>query len=188
MQFFRTLTCVALVGVAMPASAQNTDWSGFYAGGQLEFARANLDDTAGTTLNEGNGLMLGASGGYRFDNGDVVFGVTGAALFGRTSLEPEMAAATPDPTLNTLLRAGIELGYDLGPVLVTGGVGQTFGIMTDETDTRRTEFGSYFAIGADYMLSDDVMVGAEITRTNLDNFAGSDLTVTSFGVGAAFRF
>ncbi|ABD55895.1 porin family protein [Jannaschia sp. CCS1] len=188
MQFFRTMTCVALVGVGAPASAQNTDWSGFYAGGQLEFATADLDNMAGTTLNEGQGLMIGASGGYRFDGGDVVFGVTGAALFGSTSLEPVVPAATPDPTLDMLLRAGIEIGYDLGPVLVTGGLGQTFGVMTDATNSRRTEFGSYFAIGADYMVSDEIMVGAEITRTNLDNFAGSDLSVTSFGIGAAYRF
>lgn len=193
MQMFRTVTCVVLAGMATAAtatsaSAQDTDWSGFYAGGQLEFAAADLDDMAGNTLNEGRGLMIGAAGGYRFDNGDVVFGVTGAALFGNVNLEPEVAAVTPDPTLDVLLRAGIEIGYDLGPILVTGGVGQTFGVMTDAANDRRTEFGSYFAIGADYMLNEDIMVGAEITRTNLDNFAGSDLSVTSFGVGAAYRF
>lgn len=188
MQFFRAFACVALVGAAAPASAQSTDWSGFYAGGQLEFASVDIDTPGGVTLNEGNGLMLGAFGGYRFDLGDVVLGATGSATFGNVGVEPLVPAATLDPTLDMILRAGIEIGYDLGPVLVTGGVGQTFAVMTDAANSRQSEFGSYFGIGADFMLNEDVMIGADVTRTNLDNFSGSDVSVTSFAIGAAYRF
>lgn len=188
MQYFRALACVALAGVAAPASAQTTDWSGFYAGGQLEFASVDIDSTAGATVNEGSGLMIGAAGGYRFDLGNVVLGATGSAVFGNVGASPVTPAATPDPTLDTLLRAGIEIGYDLGPVLVTGGVGQTFAIMTNSSNRRQSEFGSYYGIGADYMLNDQIMIGADITRTNLDNFSGQDVSVTSVGIGAAYRF
>lgn len=186
MQLFRALACFLVVGQA--ANAQATDWTGFYAGGQVEFASVTIENTAGVVLNEGNGLMIGATGGYRFDLGDVVLGAVGSAQFGNVGAEPPVAVATPDPTLDTLLRAGIEIGYDLGPVLVTGGVGQTFAIMTNSANRRQSEFGSYLAIGADYMLNADVMVGVDITRTNLDNFSGSDVSVTSFGIGAAYRF
>ncbi|GAB5445340.1 porin family protein [Gymnodinialimonas sp.] len=188
MQFFRAFACVALVGVAAPATAQSTDWTGFYAGGQLEIASVDIDSTAGVALNEGSGAMVGVFGGYRFDLGDVVLGATGSAVFGNVGVEPLIPAATPDPTLDVLVRAGIEIGYDLGPVLVTGGVGQTFGVMTNAANSRQSEFGSYFAIGADYMLNEDIMIGADVTRTNLDNFSGQDVSVTSFGIGAAYRF
>ncbi|OAN75350.1 hypothetical protein A8B78_16425 [Jannaschia sp. EhC01] len=188
MQFFRAFACVALMGVAAPASAQNTDWTGFYAGGQLELARVDIDTPGGVTLNEGSGLMVGAFGGYRYDLGNVVLGATGSATFGNVGVEPLIPAATPDPTLDMLIRAGIEIGYDLGPVLVTGGVGQTFGVMTNAANSRQSEFGSYYGIGADYMLNEDIMIGADITRTNLNNFSGQDVTVTSFGIGAAYRF
>lgn len=188
MQFLRAFACVALVGVSAPAFAQDTDWTGFYAGGQLELASVDIDTPGGVTLNEGNGVMVGAFGGYRFDLGDVVLGATGSATFGNVGVAPLVAAATPDPTLDMLFRAGIEIGYDLGPILVTGGVGQTFGVMTNAANNRQSEFGHYFGIGADYMLNEDIMIGADITRTNLDNFSGQDVSVTSFGIGAAYRF
>lgn len=188
MQYLRAIACVAFAGVTAPVHAQAIDWTGFYAGGQLEFASVDIDTTGGTTVNEGSGLMIGAAGGYRFDLGDVVLGATGSALFGNVNVAPLTAAATPDPTLDMLLRAGIEIGYDLGPVLVTGGVGQSFGVMTNAANSRQSEFGHYFGIGADYMLNDDVMIGADITRTNLDNFSGQDVSVTSIGIGAAYRF
>lgn len=188
MQYLRAIACVALVGLAAPVHAQAADWTGFYAGGQLEMAGVDIDTTGGTTVNEGNGLVIGAMGGYRLDLGQVVMGATGSALFGNVSAAPLVAAATPDPTLDALFRAGIEIGYDLGPVLVTGGVGQTFAIMTTAANRRQSEFGSYFGVGADYMLNENVMIGADITRTNLDNFSGQDVSVTSFGIGAAYRF
>lgn len=188
MQYFRAIACVALVGVSAPAYAQGTDWTGFYAGGQLEMASVDIDSSGGGTVNEGSGLLIGAMGGYRFDLGNVVMGATGSAMFGNVSVDPLVTAATPDPTLDMLLRAGIEIGYDLGPILVTGGVGQTFSVMTSAANRRQSEFGSYFGIGADYMLNEDVMIGADITRTNLDNFSGQDVSVTSFGIGAAYRF
>lgn len=188
MQFFRAFACVALVGAAAPAAAQDTDWTGFYAGGQLEFTSVDIDTPAGVTVNDGNGLMVGAMGGYRYDLGNVVLGATGSVIFGNVAVEPVVPAVTPDPTLDMLFRAGIEIGYDLGPVLVTGGIGQTFAVMTNAANSRQSEFGSYYGIGADFMLNEDIMIGADVTRTNLDNFSGSDVTVTSFGIGAAYRF
>lgn len=186
MKVFAAFACVLCVGQA--AQAQDDQWSGFYAGGQLEFASVDIDTRGGTALNEGGGMMIGAMGGYRFDLGNVVLGATASAQFGNVNANPLVAVATPDPTLDTILRAGIEIGYDLGPVLVTGGVGQTFAIMTNAANRRQSEFGSYFGVGADYMLNEDIMIGADITRTNLDNFSGQDVSVTSFGIGAAYRF
>jgi opacity protein-like surface antigen len=188
MQYFRAFACVTFVGVAAPVTAQTMDWSGFHAGGQVETASVTMQTSGGTETHDGNGLMIGVTGGYRFDLGNVVMGATGGAQFGSVDVSPNSPSGLPDPTLNTLLRAGIEVGYDLGPVLVTGGVGQTFAIMTDETDERESEFGSYFALGADYMLNEDIMVGAEVTRTILNNFGSSDVRATSVGIGAAYRF
>lgn len=186
MQFFRAFAYVALVGIAAPAAAQNTDWSGFYARGQAELANVDLEND--DTVSEGRGLLFGASGGYRYDLGNVVLGVTASALFGDVDISPNTPVDGRDPTLDTLLRAGIEVGYELGPVLVTGGLGQTLGIMTDTSDRRRSEVGSFYEFGLDYLLTEDVIIGADVTRTNLDNFSGSDVSVTSFGLGAAFRF
>lgn len=188
MQYLRAIACVALVGVSAPVSAQTTDWTGFYAGAQLEHANVSIETTSGTETNSGSGLMFGAAGGYRFDLGDVVMGATFGAQFGNVGVTQLSPSAVPDPTFDTVLRAGIELGYDLGPVLVTGGVGQTFAIMTNTSNQRRSEFGSYFGFGADYMLTEEIMVGADVTRTILNDFSGSDVSATSIGIGAAYRF
>jgi len=187
MQVLRLFVAFLLLGQA--AQAQGTDWSGLYGGAALDFTRVELSPVDGASVsNEGNGLMIGAEGGYRYDLGQVVLGATASLMFGSVDVPPVIGNVPQDPVLNALMTVGIEAGYDLGEVLVYGGIGHTWSTMRTIAGNRRFESGYQFGIGADYMLTDTIMVGGGISRTVLDDFSGSDVQTTSFGVRAAYRF
>lgn len=187
MQVFRIAAALLLLGQA--AQAQSTDWSGLYGGAALDFTRVEISNPgSGAVTNEGNGLMIGAEGGYRYDLGQVVLGATASVMFGSVHAEPVVGSVPQDPALNTLMTVGVEAGYDLGQVLVYGGIGHTWSSMRTIAGSRRFESGIQYGIGADYMLTDTIMVGGAISQTILDDFSGSDVQATSFGLRAAYRF
>lgn len=186
MQFMRVFAVFLLMGSA--AQAQGTDWSGLYGGVVLDFASVEIENSTGAVTNDGNGLMAGLEGGYRYDLGDIVLGANTSVIFGSVDIPPVTGALPQNPSLDFLASVGIEAGYDLGQVLVYGGIGYSWATATNASNNRIYDSGAQFEIGADYMLSDTVIVGGGITRTNLDDFNGSDMRVTSFGLRAAYRF
>jgi hypothetical protein len=170
------------------AQAQDGDWTGLYAGAQLDFT--TLDLTApGTdvTTADGDGLMLGFAGGYRQDMGQVVLGATASLSFGNFDT-PLVGGGGGDASFGSLATVGVEVGYDLGEFLVYGELGHTWATRSDAGDTRRFEGGLQYGIGADYMLNEQIMIGGGVSRIDLDDFGGSDASVTTFGARAAFRF
>lgn len=189
MQYTRVFAALLAMGAANQIQAQGADWTGLYGGAQIDLAMVDMSNLGGgATTNEGNGLMFGATGGYRFDLGNVVLGTSATVSFGSVRVPPVGAPVPQDPALNALMTVGVEAGYDLGQVLVFGEIGHTWATMRNIAGSRRYESGMQYGVGADYMLSDMVIVGGGVTHTNLDNFSGSDVSVTSFGLRAAYRF
>jgi hypothetical protein len=187
MQVLRLLAAFLVLGQA--AHAQSADWTGLYGGAALDFTRIELANSGtGAVTNDGSGLMIGAEGGYRYDLGQVVVGATASLMVGSVQAPPVVGVAAQDPALNALMTVGIEAGYDFGQVLVYGGVGHTWSTMRTIAGSRRFESGYQFGIGADYMLSDTVLIGGGVSQTILDNFSGSDVEAMSFGLRAAYRF
>lgn len=189
MQYPRVLAIFFLVATAAQAQAQSSDWTGLYGGAQLDLAHVDLSTIGtGITTNEGNGLMVGATGGYRFDLGTLVLGASATLSLGAVDAPPVVGVVPQDPRLSSLATVGVEAGYDLGEFLVFGEIGYSWATLRDTAGSRRFDSGVQFGIGADYMLTDSVIVGGGISRTDFDGFAGSDVSVTSFGLRAAFRF
>ena len=128
MQILRVLAALLLIGQA--AHAQGADWSGLYGGVALDFTTVELANPGnGNVTNDGSGLMIGAEGGYRYDLGSVVVGATASLMFGDVNAPPVVGTVPRDPALNALMTVGIEAGYDLGQVLVYGGIGHTWSTM-----------------------------------------------------------
>lgn len=187
MQFTRVLAALLLMSTA--AQAQDDAWTGLYGGLGLDFTNVRIVPLAGgAATNEGNGLLVGAQGGYRYDLGDIVLGANAEVTFGGIEVPPVAGPIPINPSLDMLAGVGIEAGYDLGDLLVYGGVGYTWATATNAAGNRMYDSGSEFGIGADYMLTDTMIVGGGVTRLNLNNFGGSDFRATSFGLRAAFRF
>ncbi|MBF9043650.1 outer membrane beta-barrel protein [Rhodobacterales bacterium HKCCE4037] len=171
-----------------PAFAQDGDWTGLYGGLQLDYTSVDLSAPGGgATVNEGNGLMYGLTGGYRRDLGQIVLGASATWTIGNFETPP-VGGGADSSSFGSLATVGIEAGYDVGDFLVYGEVGHTWATRTDAGDSRRFEGGWQYGIGADFMLNDQVMIGGGITRTDLDDFGPNDVTVTAFGARAAIRF
>lgn len=166
--------------IAAPAPV-SYDWSGFYGGAQIEYGDV---DGEGPLAGEGDGALYGVFGGYRYDFGSFVLGA-----------EIDLNAAdidlddTLDGSLDAVYRLGVEAGFDAGPALIYGTAGYAYA----EADTAVGDLegdGYFFGAGIDYLITEQVTIGAEILQHEFDDFDGTgvDISATTFGVNAAFRF
>ena len=175
---------VAPLPVAPAPAPTGYDWGGFYGGVQLEYGDAQIDDNAGNPFADGTGEVYGLFGGYRYDFGNFVVGA-----------ELDLMVASIDiggafgGTIDTIHRLGVEAGYDAGPALLYGTVG-----VAQASATRGgldlQDNGIFYGAGIDYLVTDQIVIGAEVLQHNFDDFDGTtlDVDVTTFGINAAFRF
>lgn len=163
------------------------DWSGVYGGVQLEYGNIDADTTAGADAAEGDGVLYGIFGGYRYDFGTFV---VGAELdLNLADIDLDDPAGDTIGSLDAVHRLGGEVGYDAGPALIYG----TAGIAQATATVGGTEFqdtGYFYGAGVDYLLTDQIILGAEVLQHEFEDLDGSDLDVsaTTFGINAAFRF
>ncbi|GAA5068924.1 outer membrane beta-barrel protein [Roseibacterium beibuensis] len=168
--------------VPTPAPAPvSADWTGFYAGGQLEYGMA---DAEGAGLDEEeNGMLGGVFAGYRYDFGSYVLGA-----------ELDVNAADIDidnvGTLESVYRLGVEAGYDAGPALIYATAGAAYASIDALGGGTLEDDGYYYGVGMDYAVTDTVTVGAELLRHEFEDFDGTgiDAGATTFGINAALRF
>lgn len=178
-------------GIADPAPAPVIvpiepveDWTGAYGGLQVgTFADATFliggeADTEAT--------IYGAFAGYRYDFGRIVVGAEIDYMVGQGEV---LGGGAFDYDVDYLTRFGIEVGYDLGDVLVYATAGIADIELTDQFGTTITSEGQFFGAGADYRLSDNFTVGAELLHHQFSDFPGGiELDALTFGVNVAFTF
>ena len=177
----------APVPVAAAPVPVTYDWSGFYGGIQLEYGDVTADTTAGAPAAEGDGVLYGLFGGYRYDFGNVV---VGAELdLNLADIDLANPAGTTIGSLDSVHRLGAEVGYDAGPALVygTAGIAQASATIggADQQDN-----GYFYGAGVDYLVTDQIVLGAEVLQHEFEDFdtSGLDISATTFGISAAFRF
>ncbi len=171
----------------VPIAPAGYDWTGAYGGIQLEYGDVDANTTAGADAAEGDGALYGLFGGYRYDLGNVV---VGAELdLNLADIDLTAPGGADAGTLNSVHRLGAEVGYDAGPLLVYG----TAGVAQASATIGGVEYddnGYFFGAGVDYLVSDQIVLGAEVLQHEFDEFdnSGLDVSATTFGVSAAFRF
>ncbi len=166
------------------------DWSGFYGGAQIEYGDVTADVAAtGAEAASGDGALYGIFGGYRFDFGNVVVG--GEIDYNLADIDLADPAGANIGSLDSVLRAGAEVGFDAGPALIYGTAGLAQATATI-AGTEDTGDGYFFGAGVDYLLTDQITIGAEVLQHEFEDFttaAGDlDVSATTFGINAAFRF
>ena len=166
-----------------------SDWTGFYAGAQLETV---LDgEAAGVGLAEFDGALYGLFAGYRYDFGSFVLGGevdynVGSGDF--TSLVP--AAPTFDLDYESLSRVGAEFGYDAGNVLpyaTAGFASIELGLPTVTSDGS----GYFYGLGLDFRVTDQIVMGGELLQHEFDDYNdidGETLDALTFGLNIAYTF
>lgn len=156
------------------------DWTGGYAG--LSFGRHEADMTIETEGGEVGGSVddtgLGAFVGYLYDMGDYVVG-------GELSYD----TADFDGTDGDLIRLRGRLGYDAGNWMPYATLGMAHAKLSAGGESA-SDTGITFGLGAEFALTENFRLGAEIGRSSFSDFDGSgvDLDVDTIQIRASFAF
>lgn len=191
------VTAPALAGGVLPQPAPppvvvqspQNDWTGAYGGAQIDLIVDGLLSDGGAPLADVEGTLFGGFIGYRHDFGTLVLGAELDAMFGNSTaagVGGNLPIADPDIG-TTLLRAGVEVGVDLGPVLAYGTAGAAW---IDWESNGGSDGDGYFAgLGADMRLSENTTLGIEVLHHRFEDFGGTgELEFTTVGLNVAFRF
>lgn len=182
---------VALVALADTAVAQ--DWSGAYVGVQS----ANSSYTNSFFVNDvfdssfdGGGSMNGVFAGYNHHIGNLVLGGEIAFLSGEPALD-----AFPDYFYTDMLDLKARAGYAFGRVLPYAVVGWSRTEWANSGLTPVNADGFAYGIGAEFLVTDRVVVGLEYLQRDLvaDNFVEfpadnieGDFSSVAFRIGYKF--
>ncbi|MEM1389253.1 MAG: outer membrane beta-barrel protein [Pseudomonadota bacterium] len=160
------------------------DWTGFYAGAQLDSAiGGDLTD-----VGDIDATLYGVFGGYRKDLGSFVLGAEVDYMLG--SGEINAAQAPIDFDVDSLLRVGVEAGFDAGNTLIYGTVGYA-DLNLSVGGADQDGDGVFYGLGVDYRVSDRVIIGGELLQHDFNDFngaAGNDLDILTIGVNVGIQF
>ena len=165
---------IVITAPPAPAFVGGRDWTGPYIGLQLGYG-----DVDSTALNGDSG-MFGFHSGFDYDFGSYVLG--GEVDFDQADISLSGGAATID----TVGRAKLKGGYDLGDILIYGTVGYALA-----NTSVGDEEGLLYGIGAVYHVNERYSIGAELLEHRFDSVggvAGNDLDVTTLTLRGSLRF
>ncbi|WP_254050031.1 outer membrane protein [Limimaricola cinnabarinus] len=167
----------APVAVA-PAPVAVSDWTGFYAGGQLGYGETEADDDSF----DDDGSVYGAQLGYDYDFGKLVLG--GEISYAGAEIEDEATGNEIDGIAAAKLRAG----YDAGAFLPYVTAGYASAYTADEIDGEDQFDGYVYGAGVDYKVTENVTVGAEVLKHEFEDLGDTDLDATTAAARISYRF
>ncbi len=157
------------VAVAAPMIAPSvTDWSGAYVGGVVASSSVTVDYYVGGAFAngpwEGDATQYGVVAGYNFQSGSLVYGAEIAYLTG------DVRSSIGTGYTGVLDLKG-RVGYALGDALLFGSLGYSMGQWNDPTGGPPediTTSGISYGVGVDYMVTNNIFVGAEYLIRDLE--------------------
>ncbi|GAA6178206.1 outer membrane protein [Sulfitobacter pacificus] len=177
----------------------SADWTGAYVGIQLGYGNLNVAnqidrdgdgdvDAADETFAfggglDGDGAIGGAHIGYMHDFGNFVAG--GELDYNAANIDIGTIGE-----LDSVARAKLKLGYDMGQTLVYG----VLGAAKADINVGGTDFsenGYVAGFGVDYLVSENVVLGGEVLYHDFgDDFDGLDLSAdaTTVQVKMSYKF
>ena len=174
---------------AMAAPASAHDWSGAYVG--LSYGRVSGDvfDTF-ATFDYDDGKALGGFVGYNFQRGNLVYG--GELSYASVS-DATILLGGGDDSLDSLLDLRGRVGFAAGKALIYGALGYSRGDLTINAADGATLSGTSVGLGADFMVTQRVLVGLDYTsrkmdgRNDLNTFdLETNVDTVGFRVGLSF--
>lgn len=175
----------ALAAGSQAASAQ--DWSGAYAGISANANFGELPFNSDYKL-EHNGV-LGGFVGARWNSGKFVLGAE-LALQGYSGGDADEASSYPDDyRLGPMVDLKFSLGQPVGKTLIYGFAGVS-AANVDTAYNNYASFGANFGIGADYRVSDQFSVGAELTHRFMNGYENDSdyVGISTVALRASFHF
>jgi outer membrane immunogenic protein len=174
------------------ASTSSSNWTGFYAGGQIAYLNGDLGNSPGDLL-EFSGTAYGLHAGYNYDLGQFVVG--GELEYDAGDVRVDVLGGVDTGiNIDSILRLKARGGYDLGRTLVYGTVG--FAQARTSVDTGLEpppgKADGYFGgVGVAFMPSDHFIVGGEILRHEFDGFENdptTDPSATTVSLRLSYKF
>jgi len=152
------------------------DWTGFYFGGG-----AGVGDVTSGDVDAFDTKDLSVHESYMYDMGTMVVG--GEIDYERFDFED-----TGDTFDASVLRLKGRVGYDAGPFLPYLTVGGARLTLEDGSDT--SDSGYFYGAGAEYAVSNNLRVGAEILQHEFDDFndTGDDISAQTISFRASYSF
>lgn len=178
--------------VAPVVAASTTDWSGFYVGGLADFESGDIlysGDASSIGFDFEPGTGYGVFAGYNFQSGAFVYG-------------GELSYIVPGNNLvgfsNSLFTYTADIkaraGYTMGNALLYGFVGASTGHFDDSSVVEWDEAGYNYGVGADYLITSSIFVGAEYLMRSMEGATGnggnqiSESNTQSLSVRVGYNF
>ena len=168
-----------VINGVQPGAASISQWGGFYAGGSIGLERLSSFDSFSTDpksklLNPTewlNATSFGGFAGYNFQSVKFVYG--GEIAVSSGGVKGTLLGA--DYTqFDTMFDLKARAGYSFGAALAYGFVGASFSNLRFENGGNIPGAGLNYGIGIEYMLNNNLFIGAEfLTRSlsgTLDTF------------------
>jgi opacity protein-like surface antigen len=157
----------------------NGDWTGAYGGLALGYGDLG---SSGDVLN-GDGILGGVFGGYRYDFGTWVGGIEGDWDTADIDLGEDLGS------LDSVARIKLQAGADLGQVFLYATAGAAYADAS-VAGTDFSDWGYFGGVGMDYAVAENWLIGGEILAHQFDDFddTGIDLDATTIKARVAYRF
>ena len=170
-----------MIAAPAPAPAPGTDWSGFYAGGQLGYGDG---EASGAASGDGDGFLGGLHGGYNWDLGSYVLGAE--LSWDATNIEEDGGAGEVDSIARLKLRAGADLGQNL----LYATAGPSWMHASTDGGGNYDDTGWFLGAGIEHAWRENMTVGGEILYDRFDDFdkTGVDVELLSIQARVSFRF
>jgi len=197
------LASLAALGVALATTAAPAD--GIYSQNPLpgvaDFSGAEVGLDFGAAMGTSgpvntSGMAVGFNAGYNLQNGPIVGGIAGDALFGDISGGASNASSY---SYSSLSSARVHAGYAMGPLLVFGSLGGAYSTSKQTLPTGFSDkyLGGYvLGIGAEYAVARNVSLRAEFSHYDFGDVTyyapptpttvGVTLNLITLGVAAHF--
>lgn len=161
---------------AAPVAYGGTDWTGGYVG--LSFGKHDASLSSGPVSLSADDTGVGVFAGYNHDFGQYVLG--GELSFDRAKEEGVKVDLT---------RLKGRLGYDAGQWMPYAMLGVARVRASDGIDSY-SKSGMTFGIGADFAISRNFVLGAELSRSAFSNVIvdGVDLDIDTLQLRASWKF
>ncbi len=182
-----------VMAASAPVVAPAANWAGAYAGASLGYGELGLDadiedlaadllgdvdidDLPTLSLTEAD-VAYGAHLGYNWQRQRVVFGLELAVLGSEAEIEAGVDGEEAGVELDYAARLMGKVGYQFAEALVYGTAGMAYAEFSgtgDASGESEDETGYAYGVGMDYMLTQNVSLGAEYVRHRFEDVADLD--------------
>lgn len=170
-----------VIAAPPPATAPDRGWTGPYAGAQLGWGWASIEESGDPDI-DGDGHVAGVHAGFNYDFGRLVAGVEVDHNLADIAFDD----GDPGDTVTALSRLKFRGGYDAGRTLfyLSGGAARA------KAEGGASGSGTFYGLGVEHRFTERLSGGVEYLTHDFGDFYsnGIDLGLRTLQARLSFRF